>query len=106
MHLAHKKVEKKKIKKPARRDKKPQMLEQAQVDPMEVDEHNPQGDEPTDKDIEQDELDEEWDERFVLTHEDQDNFLKEIEGKGELKQIEEVEKDFGEKVNEKLEELQ
>lgn len=82
------------------------MPEQAQVDPMEVDEKNPQGDESIEKEREYDELDEEHDEIFVLTTEDQENLLKEIVGEGEPKQTQETDKDFGEKVNEKLEELQ
>lgn len=56
-----------------------------------------------DKEKEHDELDEEHDEGFILTLEDQENLLKEIAGEGRLEQIEEIDKDFGEKVNEKLE---
>lgn len=106
MHSAQKKVEKKKRKKLAQCEKQSQVLEKEQVDPMEVDEQNPPGDQPVDKEKEQDEPDEEHDERFVLTPEVQQNLFKEIVGEGALKQIEETNKGFVEKVNEKLEELQ
>ncbi|XP_059076533.1 uncharacterized protein LOC131875854 [Cryptomeria japonica] len=54
---------------------------------------------------EQDELDDEHDERFVLTPLDQEIFFKEIEVEGGLKEIDKANKGFEDEVSERLGEL-